>query len=133
VSQENVELVCRALKAAFRRPPDWPTVNGLFDPEHEIVQLPHFIEGSHVGAAGFRDWRTMAEQAGDWRGEIGDATDLPDGRVAVEFCFHLKGERSGVETELRMGLLVSTQDGKVTRTETVPTWADALKAGGLEE
>jgi hypothetical protein len=133
MSQENVELVCRALKAALSRPPDWPTVNALFDPKHEIVQLPDFIEGAHVGAKGFRDWRAMAEQAGDWRAEIGDATDLPDGRVAVQFCFKLKGGRSGAETELHMGLLVSTRNGKVARTETVPTWEDALKAAAVEQ
>lgn len=134
MSQENVDLVRRALSAAISRPPDWPTVNALFDPAHELVQLAHFVEAdTHVGAKGFRDWRALADQAGDWRGEIGDARALPDARVAVQFCFQLTGGRSGAETELRMGLLVSVRDARVTRTETFPSWEDALEAVGMEE
>jgi hypothetical protein len=73
VSQENVEIARRAFTAALGRPPDWPIVNALFDPEHELVQMTHFVG------------------------------------------------------------LVTTRDGRVTRTETLPSWEEALKAVGLEE
>jgi hypothetical protein len=37
----NLDLVRRAIEAAIRRPPDLPTVNSLFDPEHELLQLTY--------------------------------------------------------------------------------------------
>src|SRR6476661_8910610 len=107
MSQENVEIVRRAFTAVLSRPPDWPTVNALFDSEHELLQLSDFIEGAYVGAEGYCDWRVMADQAGDWRAEIGDVRASPDGRVALQFRFELKGGRSGIVAERRMGMVVS--------------------------
>jgi ketosteroid isomerase-like protein len=133
MSQENVEIVRRAFNAALSRPPDWPTVNELFDPRHELIQLSDFVEGAYVGAKGFREWQAAADQAGEWRAEIGELRALPDGRVALQFVFRLTGGRSGAETERRMGMVVSIRHGKVQRTETFSRWDEALKAVGLEE
>jgi ketosteroid isomerase-like protein len=129
----NVDLVRRAIEAAIRRPPDLPTVNSLFDPEHELLQLTHGPESRtpHVGAVGFRDRRAQMDQAGAWRVEIDDAIAASDVRVVVLLRFLLRGERSRAQVEQRLGLLVTLRDGKLTRTETFPAWQDALAAAGL--
>jgi ketosteroid isomerase-like protein len=135
LSQENVELVRRAVEAAIQRRPDWATVNALFDPQHELVQLTGFVdkeEGTGFGAAGFQDWRAMMDQAGDWRVEVDDARTAPDGRVAVLMRVLLKGERSGAQVEQTLCVLCSVANGKITRTESFTGWEEALKAVGLE-
>jgi hypothetical protein len=75
----------------------------------------------------------MADQAGEWRAEIGDVRGSPDGRVALQFRFELKGGRSGIVAERRMGMVVTVCRGKIARTEALSSWDDALKAVGLEE
>ena len=102
MSQENVEIVRRAVDAAIQHKPDWVTVNSLFDPHHELVQLPGFVDrdqSTGLGAAGFRAWRAMMDQAGEWWVEVDDARGAPDGRVAVQLRVLMKGERSGAQVE----------------------------------
>jgi ketosteroid isomerase-like protein len=131
----NVQIVRRAIDAVVRRPPDWDTVNSLFDPKHELYELADFVdfESARVGAAGFRDWRTMMDQVGDWRVEVEDTKPAPDGRVAVLMRFLLTGEHSGAQVEQKMCLLCSVQNGRITRTESFAGWEAPLKAVGLEE
>jgi ketosteroid isomerase-like protein len=136
VSQENVEIVRRAVDAAIQHKPDWVTVNSLFDPHHELVQLPGFVDrdqSTGLGAAGFRAWRAMMDEAGEWWVEVDDARGAPDGRVAVLLRVLMKGERSGAQVEQKLCVLCSVRNGKITRTETFTGWAEALKAVGLEE
>jgi ketosteroid isomerase-like protein len=133
MSQENVEVVRRAIEAAARRPPDWDTVNSLFDPKHELLELTDFVdvEGARVGAAGFRGWRAMMDQTGDWRVEVEDAKAAPDGRIAVLVRFLLTGEHSGAQVEQKMCLLCKVQNGRITRTESFAGWEAPLNAVGL--
>jgi ketosteroid isomerase-like protein len=135
MSQENVQTVRRAIEAVVRRPPDWDAVNALFDPKHELHELPDFVdfEGARVGAAGFRDWRTMMKQTGDWRVDVEDVKAAPDGRIAVLMRFLLTGERSSANVEQKMCLLCSVQNGKITRTEAFAGWQAPLQAVGLAE
>ena len=40
MSQENLDLVVRAMEAVLRRPkPDFETVNALYHPDHVLVPL----------------------------------------------------------------------------------------------
>jgi ketosteroid isomerase-like protein len=136
MSREHVELVRRAIEAATRREPDWPTVNSLFDSEHELVQLTNFVdkeEGTRVGATGFRDWRALMAQTGDWRVEVDDARAAPDARVAVLMRLRVRGERSGAEVEEKLCLLCSVANEKITRTESFSGWQEALNAIGASD
>ena len=135
MSQENVDLVRRAVEAAVRHPPDWATINSLVDRKHELVEQTDFVEfqGTRVGEEGFLDWRAMMDQTGNWRVEVEDARAVPDGRVALLIRFLLKGEHSGARAEHKMCLLCRVEDGRITRTESFAGWDDPLKAVGLEE
>jgi hypothetical protein len=64
VSQENVEIVRRAVAAALRRPkPDFATMNELYHPDHELVSRADAFEGgSHRGMRGYRDWMRGVEE-----------------------------------------------------------------------
>lgn len=40
MSQENLDLVVRAIQAAIKKPkPDFETVDALYDPDHVLVSL----------------------------------------------------------------------------------------------
>jgi len=65
MSQENVEIVTRAISAAIARPkPDYSTVNELYAPDHVLVPVgaASGIEGEGKGAEGFRAWRREIEE-----------------------------------------------------------------------
>jgi ketosteroid isomerase-like protein len=135
VSQENVEVVQRAIEAATRRPPDWATVNALFAPDHEYVSLTNWVarENQHTGVEGWRKWVARIEEIGTWSAEFYDYRVGSDGRVVVLGLFWLTGEQSGAQAEQRIGLVVNVSNGMVTRTEAFPEWETALKVVGLEE
>ena len=135
MSQDNVELVRRAIEAAARHPLDWATAARLFDRKHELVEQTDFVEfqGTRIGEEGFRGWRAMMDQTGDWRVEVEDARAVPDGRVAVLIRFFMKGEHSRASAEHKMCLLCCVEDARITRTESFAGWDDPLKAVGLEE
>jgi ketosteroid isomerase-like protein len=134
MSEENVEIVRRAIEAAFHRPPDWDTVNTLFDPEHELISLISRVEiGSSVGARGFADWRKRMDETGDWSIEIDEIRPAPDGRVVVLMRVKLHGRKSGAEVERHTAYLTTLRDGKIVRSEVFPTPEEALEAAGLSE
>ena len=68
MSDGNVELVRRAIAAAFRRPaPDRETANQLYHREHELHSLVEEMEGGHArGAKGARDFLQRWDETGDW-------------------------------------------------------------------
>jgi hypothetical protein len=62
MSQENVEIMRRALETAVREPePDF--VNVLFHPDHELVRLVSFRRGASLRgeAAGCRAYTPLVE------------------------------------------------------------------------
>jgi ketosteroid isomerase-like protein len=134
MSQENVEIVRRAAEAAFGRPPDWDTVNALYDPNHELIPLTSRVEGgSAVGAGGWRTWRKRMDETGEWDFETDEIRLAPDERVVIVGRFHLRGDRSGAEVETPLGAVVTVRGGKIVRTETYPSPKEALEAAGLSE
>ncbi len=68
MSQENVEIVRRAVEAVIRRPkPDFATMNALFHSDHEFISRQEVLEGgSRRGARGYRDWVQDAEETLEW-------------------------------------------------------------------
>jgi ketosteroid isomerase-like protein len=134
MSQENVEVVRRGLEAALRSPPDWDTVTAIFDPEHEFVSLVTRVEGaSDIGVEGWRNWRARMDDAGDWTFAVEDVRPASGGQVLVLGRFRLRGERSGAEFETLRGIVCQVRDGRIVRTEVLPTPEEALKAAGASE
>jgi ketosteroid isomerase-like protein len=136
MSEENLDLVVRAIQAVCKRPkPDFETVNALYHPDHVLVSITaHELgEGEAKGAEGFK---AFLEQTGDvmnWEAELRGAVDVgPDKVLAVtRSIFH--GASSGIETENRVWLVVAVSDGKITRTDLYLDPLQALEAAGLSE
>ena len=129
-----MEIVRRAVEAAFRRPPDWDAVNALFAPEHELISLVSRVEGgTDVGARGFADWRKRMDETGEWSVEFDEIRAAPDGRVVVLGRFKLYGRKSGAEVERDTANVVTLRDGKLVRTVAFATREEALEAAGLSE
>ena len=130
--QDNVEIARRAFDAASRRPePDFEAVNALFHPDHELISLVRFRRGELYGAGGFRDFLTSLDEAYEsWQMELEEARALDEERVLLVISAHAEGKRSGVPVEQRIASLMTIREGKVVRSETYPSAADALAAAG---
>jgi|SRR5215211_7367707 len=134
MSQENVELVRRAMEAALRRPPDWDTATALFDPQHEFISMVTRVEGSSdVGLEGWRNWRARMDEAGDWAVQVDEIRPAPNGRVVVLGRFQLRGGQSGAEIEANRGVVFTVRHGRIVSTEVFPSPTEALQAAGLRE
>jgi ketosteroid isomerase-like protein len=137
MSQEDVDLVMRAIRAAIRQPkPDFETVNALYHPDHVIVSVVAAKLGGEaeaVGAAGFKAWLEDREGVINWEGELEGAVDVAPGTVLAVLTIRLSGRSSGAHTEQRVWSVVTVRDGKITRTETYTDPAEALEAVRLRE
>jgi ketosteroid isomerase-like protein len=135
MSQENVELVHRAIDAFNRRDPD--AFIALLHPEVEWEEggdvLPG-LRGTYHGRAEVRKW--YAELLEPWESfhvHAEEITDATDGRVFLGFLDTARGRGSGAETELRGWQVTWHADGKVERRQVFWTRAEALEAAGLSE
>ena len=136
MSRENVELVTRATEAVFRRPkPDFETVNALYHPEHVLVSAwaTQFGEGERKGARGYRTWLEETRSAVNWTGEVDGALDLGPETVLVAATLTVEGASSGVGGEQRIWMVITVNEGKLTRTETYTDPGQALEAVGMSE
>ena len=131
--QDIVEIARRAYEAGTRRPKaDLETVNALYHPEHELVTPLSRLEGTtYRGAAGFREWLTSRPD--DWDSmtfRVDEARAIDDARVLLAGTFTGRSRRGGVPVVQEQGLIVTVQDGKVTRTEAYNSVDEALVAAG---
>jgi ketosteroid isomerase-like protein len=136
MSQENVEIVRRAIEAAIRRPkPNFATMNDLFHPDHEFISRRDALEGgSSRGVRGYRDWLQNAGETLEWESRLEEVTEIDGDRVLAITPTRFRGRSSGVILdEQRIGCIVTVQDGKVTRTEAFPSRDEALEAVRLRE
>ncbi len=129
--QDIVEIARRAYEAGTRRPkPDLATVNALYHPDHELVTPLSRLEGtSFRGAAGFREWFTSRPD--DWESmtfRLDEARAIDESRVLLVTTFTGHGRRGGVPVVQEQGLIVTVQDGKVTRTEAYNSVDEASSA-----
>jgi ketosteroid isomerase-like protein len=73
------------------------------------------------------------DDAGDWTFAVEDVRPASGGQVLVLGRFRLRGERSGAEFETLRGIVCQVRDGRIVRTEVLPTPGEALKAAGASE
>ena len=136
MSQENLDLVVRAVRAVLARPkPDFETVNALYHPDHVLVPIEASTLGGAEahGARGYKAWLEQTADALEWEAELKGAVDVGPHKVLVVTLNRFRGASSGAETEDRVWNLVTVSDGKLTRTETYLDPAKALEAAGLSE
>ncbi len=135
MSQENVEIVTRAMQAALTRPePDFATVNELYASDHVFVPAgASMVEGEAHGAPGFRAWLSETRELLGAEHDLRGVVDIGPEKVLAVTTTRFKGTASGVASEQRMWNLVTVAGGKVVRTEVYPDPAKALEAAGLRE
>jgi ketosteroid isomerase-like protein len=134
MSEENVEIVRRAMEAATARPPDVVTINALYRPDH-VLTSDWGIEGKHYrGANGYAE--AIADMDAlwqDWRQELDDILDVDENRVVALVRLVARGRESGTPIEHTAGWLISLRDGRLASTRAFLDRHEALKAVGLEE
>jgi ketosteroid isomerase-like protein len=136
MSQENLDLVIRAIQAALKQPkPDFETLNALYHPEHVLVPLTANVlgEGEAKGAAGYKQWLQQTDDAVHWEGELKGAVDVGPNKVLAVTLTRFEGASSGVETKQRTWSVITVAEGKVTRTDIYNDPIKALEAAGLSE
>ena len=128
MSQENVEIAQKVLKACASGHLDW----ALSHAHPKIVWNPT-QEGESEGIAAVR--ATMQR----WEGSFEDLEVTYEETIDAGDCVVLKtyvsgrGRGSGVEVDDRSYMVWTLQDGKVTRMDEFTERADALEAAGLSE
>jgi ketosteroid isomerase-like protein len=127
----NVEIVRRAMEAAYRRPkPDFETVNALFHPDHEFVSILVGLDGRALrGATGFREFlTTLAEtwESYDWTFE--EVSEIDEDRVLVVSTGRYRTRRGSVPMRAQFARVVTVRDGLLVRTEVYSSPEEALNA-----
>ena len=137
MSQENVELVMRAIRAAIRQPKaDFETMNTLFHPDHVLVSIVADTlggEGEAVGASGYKAWLEAQQDVISFETELGGAIDVGPDTVIAVMTIRFQGASSGATTDQRVWAIMTVKDGKITRTENYIDPAKALEAVRLSE
>jgi ketosteroid isomerase-like protein len=130
MSQENVELVRRAIAYEYYGVGDRADAEAIFDPQ---VVLNPCDEGPSHGfdamRADFERWSSVFEELKVTIEEIIDAED----QVVVVAHHRGRGQRSGVAVDTRLYEVYTVREGKVVRVDEYTERAEALKAAGLSE
>jgi ketosteroid isomerase-like protein len=137
MSQQNLDLVVRAIRAAIARPkPDYATVNELYAADHVLVPSGAEIglEEEARGAEGFREWRRKLDEfMVNAEHELRGAIDIGPDKVLAVTTSRAEGAVSGAAAEQRLWNVVTVVGGKVARTEAYADPQKALEAAGLRE
>ena len=133
MSQENVEIVRRLYDALARG--DTATVLALFDPQVVVVNFAGAPETRpYVGHDGLGEWAQSTRDAmGDFRIEADEMLDVDENRVVVVGRVFGRGPTSGLPVEVHLSTVITLRGGKIVRTHSYRTKADALEAVGLRE
>jgi ketosteroid isomerase-like protein len=119
----------------MRPKPDFATVNALFHPKHEFVDVTLAVGGEKVavGAAGFRAWLEEMAETWDQREQTIEHAESVD-RDRVLLVVRFKAEsKSGMRVDQRLGFILTSQAGKVLRTESYSSVHEAREAAGLAD
>jgi ketosteroid isomerase-like protein len=134
MSQENVEVVRKAADAFNRLDPDAFIAclhpNVVWEERTDVSGL----RGVYRGWAEVREWfADLLEVWESFHAEVVEITEAGDGLVFVGLFVTGRGAGSGVNTELRIWVVFSVADGKITRRQFFGTREEALEVLRLSE
>jgi ketosteroid isomerase-like protein len=135
MSQENVELVRRAVEAFNRR-----DVAALADYSHEELEFVSVLAAVDGEAAEFRGRETwvnyfavMDETWDGWQVADLQVWDAGDDRVAAILHMRGTGKQSGAPIHQEVGIAYRIRAGKLWRMRSYSDPSEALEAVGLRE
>ena len=132
MSEENVELVRRALQAFDRR--DLTSLLAVVDEDCEVVPLRDWPEPAVRGAeAAFHSLVQVFDAFEGFRAAETEFIDAGADKVLLQYRTDVTGKGSSAKVELRLWCVVTVRKGKVLRAEWFSDRAEALKAAGLSE
>jgi ketosteroid isomerase-like protein len=130
MSQENVEVVRRAVAFEFYGRGDRTEAEAIFDPDFVMNPLE---EGPAYGLDAIRDniehWKDAWDELEVTPEEFIDAGS----RVLVTIHHRGRGRGSGIEVDARFYEVYTVSDGKVVRVDEYAERSEALAAAGLSE
>jgi len=134
MSQENVEIVRRAIAASTAKPPDFATVKALYHPDH-VLTSDWGVEGqTYLGVPGFLEAMADLDAAWqDWHQEVEDVIDTGSDQVLVLVRLKARGRESGAPVDQPWAMLITLRDAKLVASRTYLDRDRALKAIGLAE
>ena len=133
MSQENVEIVRKAMEAYNRRDRDaWLL---LHDPEFEFRADPEWPESETVGG---REavWDFVVSLADAWEEdpfEMVEVVECGDEKFAARFRRTVRGKASGIADLLDYWAVTTLRRGRILSQEWFASRAKALEAAGLSE
>ena len=133
MSQENVELVRKAIEARNRDLDEWLT---FFDPEVEGSDTM-IVAGMQTETRGTDELREAVEKWDegfeDFRTEVVELIDAGEDRVVAMTRVTGRGKGSGIPVDEQFGQVWTLRDGRVVRIETYVNPSEALEAARLSE
>src|SRR5688500_7377524 len=123
MSQEELELVARAVRAVNARPkPDFGTINEACHPDHVFVPAVMQLEGeTYQGARGYQRFlrSTSGTETSDaplsWEADFEGAVDVGNHKVIAVVTGRFRGTASGVAVEQRQWAVMTVRDGRITQ------------------
>jgi ketosteroid isomerase-like protein len=135
MSQENVELVRRAIDAVNRGDLDGALEDAADDFELDWSNsIAPGRQGRYTGKEQVREfWRSFAEAFEELRWAPAEIIDVDCSRVIVVNHLHARGRGSGAPVEGVSAQLWTISDGKGRSLKLFQSKADALEAVGQQE
>jgi ketosteroid isomerase-like protein len=134
MSEENVEIVRRAVDAWSRNDPDllvsYVAANGEADWSESIAPYRGVYRGPDEWRAFFT---SRLEAWGNVRWDLLEMLDLGQGSVLSVVRLVGRGRGSGVEVMASAAIIWTVSDGKILRAKLFQSKAEALEAAGLRE
>jgi len=131
MSQENVEVVRRALVALDRR--DVEGYLAVASPEIELITPASPLQGRIVGHEGIRTFFRELWRYSDASGFHVEEIRAVEERVLAFFVLTATGRQSAVETSSRVAGVYEIEPGRIRRAHIYAERAEALEAVGLRE
>jgi ketosteroid isomerase-like protein len=130
MSEENVEVVRKAIAYEYHGVGDRAEAEAIFDPD---VVLNPIDEGPSHGPDEMRyDWERWASAFEELRVTFEEIIDAGD-QVVVVAHHEGRGQGSGIEVDARFYEVYTLREGKVSRVDEYTEREEALEAAGLSE
>jgi ketosteroid isomerase-like protein len=111
---------------------DRPAALAICHPEIEFESMLGLTGGRYHGHAGIQRYFDDVESAWeDWKVDVEQTVEGPDGRVAIVMTMHARGKGSGVMLAERTAHIWTLRDGKLVRNQLFRDPEGALRELGV--